>query len=265
MKLDGKTIIVTGSGTGIGKAIAKICVNEGAQVVINDKDGNLAEETVKELGQEKTIAHIRDLTDENCPTELIALAKERFGRIDGLVNNAAFVTWSDIESTEPNYFKKVLNVNLVAPLALIQAALPELKRNKGSVVNIGSVNAHCGEPTLLAYSASKGGLTTLTRNLGDSLMQEHGIRVNQVNPGWVLTENEAARKQDHGLKEDWYKDIPKKFAPAGRIFEPLEIATTVVHLLSKDCGPVSGQVFDLEQYPMIGRNPPKDEDTVPQK
>ena len=265
MRLDGKTIIVTGSGTGIGKAIAKICVNEGAQVVINDKDGKLAEETVKELGEEKTIAHIRDLTDEDCPKELIALAKERFGRIDGLVNNAAFVTWSDIESTEPNYFKKVLDVNLVAPLALIQAALPELKRSKGSVVNIGSVNAHCGEPTLLAYSASKGGLATLTRNLGDSLMQEYGVRVNQVNPGWVLTENEAARKQDHGLKNDWYKDIPKKFAPAGRIFEPMEIATTVVHLLSKDCGPVSGQVFDLEQYPMIGRNPPKDEDTVPQK
>ena len=265
MKLDGKTIIVTGSGTGIGKAIAKLCVNEGAQVVISDKDGNLAEETVKELGQEKTIAHIRDLTDEDCPRELIALAKERFGRIDGLVNNAAFVTWSDIDSTEPDYFKKVLDVNLVAPLALIQAALPELKRSKGSVVNIGSVNAHCGEPTLLAYSSSKGGLTTLTRNLGDSLMQEHGVRVNQVNPGWVLTENEAARKQDDGLKNDWYKDIPKKFAPAGRIFEPMEIATTVVHLLSKDCGPVSGQVFDLEQYPMIGRNPPKDEDTVPQK
>ena len=265
MKLDGKTIIVTGSGTGIGKAIAKLCVNEGAQVVISDKDGKSAEETVEELGQEKTIAHIRDLTDEDCPRELIALAKERFGRIDGLVNNAAFVTWSDIASTAPDYFKKVLNVNLVAPLTLIQAALPELKRNKGSVVNIGSVNAHCGEPTLLAYSASKGGLTTLTRNLGDSLMQEHGIRVNQVNPGWVLTENEAARKQDHGLKEDWYKDIPKKFAPSGRIFEPLEIATTVVHLLSKDCGPVSGQIFDLEQYPMIGRNPPKDEDTVPQK
>ena len=162
MKLDGKTIVVTGSGTGIGKAIAKICVNEGAQVVINDKDGKLAQETVEELGQEKTIAHIRDLTDEDCPKELIALAKERFGRIDGLVNNAAFVTWSDIASTEPDYFKKVLDVNLVAPLALIQAALPELKRNKGSVVNIGSVNAHCGEPTLLAYSASKGGLTTLS-------------------------------------------------------------------------------------------------------
>lgn len=263
MRLDGKTIIVTGSGTGIGKAIAKLCVNEGAQVVISDKDGKLAQETVEELGQEKTVAHIRDLTDEGCPSELTALAKERFGRIDGLVNNAAYVTWSDIESTEPDYFKKVLDVNLVAPLTLIQAALPELKRNKGSIVNIGSVNAHCGEPTLLAYSASKGGLMTLTRNLGDALMQEHGVRVNQVNPGWVLTENEAKRKQEHGLKEDWYADLPRKFAPAGRIFWPSEIASTVVHFLTPDSGPVSGQVVDLEQYPMIGRNPPKDDSTLP--
>jgi NAD(P)-dependent dehydrogenase (short-subunit alcohol dehydrogenase family) len=96
-------------------------------------------------------------------------------------------------------------------------------------------------------------------------MQEHGVRVNQVNPGWVLTENEAARKREHGLKEDWYRDIPRKFAPSGRIFHPEEIATSVVHLLSSDCGPVSGQVIDLEQYPMIGRNPPKDGETVPQK
>ena len=265
MKLEGKTIIVTGSGTGIGKAIAKLCKEEGANVVISDKDAKSAKGTVEELGSDQALAHIQDLTEEGCAKDLVHLAKEQFGRVDGLVNNAAFVTWSDIESTDPDYFRKVLNVNLVAPLSLIQAALPDLKANKGSIVNIGSVNAHCGEPTLLAYSASKGALTTLTRNLGDSLMQEHGVRVNQVNPGWVLTENEAARKQEHGLKEDWYKDLPKKFAPAGRIFKPIEIASTVVHLLSSDCGPVSGQVFDLEQYPMIGRNPQKDDETVPQK
>jgi NAD(P)-dependent dehydrogenase (short-subunit alcohol dehydrogenase family) len=175
------------------------------------------------------------------------------------------VTWSNLDSTDRDYFRKVLEVNTIAPLALIQAALPELKENGGSVVNIGSVNAHCGEPTLLAYSASKGALTTLTRNLGDTLMQEYGVRVNQVNPGWVLTENEAARKREQGLKEDWYRDIPKKFAPSGRIFHPEEIAVTVVHLLSSDCGPVSGQVIDLEQYPMIGRNPPKDQSTLPKE
>jgi NAD(P)-dependent dehydrogenase (short-subunit alcohol dehydrogenase family) len=156
----------------------------------------------------------------------------------------------------------VLEVNTIAPLALIQESLPELSKSSGSIVNIGSVNAHCGEPTLLAYSASKGALMTLTRNLGDSLMQEHGVRVNQVNPGWVLTENESKRKQEHGLKEDWYADLPRKFAPSGRILWPSEIASTVTHFLAPDSGPVSGQVIDLEQYPMIGRNPPKDDSTL---
>ena len=98
MKLEGKTIIVTGSGTGIGKAIAKLCIQEGANVVISDKNGKLAEETVDELGPDQAIAHIQDLTDEGCAKDLVHLAKERFGRIDGLVNNAAFVTWSDTVS-----------------------------------------------------------------------------------------------------------------------------------------------------------------------
>jgi len=263
MKLTGKTIIVTGSCTGIGKAIAKLCVEEGAKVVITGLEADLAEETVNELGPDNAISIVRDLTEDGCPEELVSLAKNSFGGLNGVVNNAAFVTWSDIDSTEKDYFRRVLEVNTIAPLALIQAALPELSKSSGSIVNIGSVNAHCGEPTLLAYSASKGALMTLTRNLGDSLMQEHGVRVNQVNPGWVLTENEAKRKQEHGLKEDWYADLPKTYAPSGRIIWPREIASTVIHFLSEECGPVSGQVIDLEQYPMIGRNPPKDDSTLP--
>ena len=144
MKLSGKTLIVTGSGTGIGKAIAKLCVKEGAQVVINDKNAALANLTVEELGSENAVPHIRDLTEDGCPEELVALAQRRFGKLDGLANNAAFVTWSNLDSTDRDYFRKVLEVNTIAPLALIQAALPELKENGGSVVNIGSVNAHCG-------------------------------------------------------------------------------------------------------------------------
>ena len=263
MKLKDKTIIVTGSTTGIGKAIARCCVQEGAKVVVNGLEKDLAEETVNELGPGNAVSLVRDLTEDGCPEELVALAKDTFGGVYGLVNNAAFVTWSDIDSTDRDYFRRVLEVNTIAPLALIQAALPELSKSSGSVVNIGSVNAHCGEPTLLAYSASKGALMTLTRNLGDSLMQEHGVRVNQVNPGWVLTENESKRKQEHGLKEDWYADLPRKFAPSGRILWPSEIASTVTHFLAPDSGPVSGQVIDLEQYPMIGRNPPKDDSTLP--
>ena len=263
MKLKDQAIIVTGSCTGIGKAIAKLCVDEGAKVVINGLEADLAAETVAELGTDNAVSLVRDLTEEGCPEELVALAKEKFGRVHGVVNNAAFVTWSDVGSTDRDYFRRVLEVNTIVPLALIQAALPELSKTSGSIVNIGSVNAHCGEPTLLAYSASKGALMTLTRNLGDALMQNHGIRVNQVNPGWVLTENEAKRKQEHGLREDWYADLPRKFAPSGRILWPREIATTVVHFLTPDSGPVSGQVVDLEQYPMIGRNPPKDDSTLP--
>jgi NAD(P)-dependent dehydrogenase (short-subunit alcohol dehydrogenase family) len=135
----------------------------------------------------------------------------------------------------------------------------------GSVINIGSVNAWSGEPNLMPYSVSKGALMTLTRNLGDTLMREDGVRVNQINPGWVLTENEAKRKREHGLKDDWYADLPKVYAPAGRILWPEEIAACAAWLLADECGPISGQVFDLEQHPFIGRNPPKDASTIPAK
>ncbi len=90
-------------------------------------------------------------------------------------------------------------------------------------LNIGSVNAYSGEPNLLAYSISKGGLMTLTRNLGDTLHRENGVRVNQINPGWVLTETERERKKQHGLSEDWYKDLPSVYAPSGRIFAPQKL------------------------------------------
>ena len=128
---------------------------------------------------------------------------------------------------------------------------------KGSVVNIGSVNAYCGEPDLLPYSISKGALMTLTRNLGDVLHRQYSVRVNQVNPGWILTENEQTRKREQGLPEDWPSRLSDQFAPSGRIFDPAEIAAVVIYLLADESGPVSGSVFDIEQHPMIGRNPPK--------
>jgi NAD(P)-dependent dehydrogenase (short-subunit alcohol dehydrogenase family) len=156
-----------------------------------------------------------------------------------------------------------LEVNTIAPFALLQAALPELTKTRGCVLNIGSVNAYSGEPNLLPYSISKGGLMTMTRNLGDTLNRENSVRVNQLNPGWVLTETETLRKRQHGLAEDWYKDIPSVYAPAGRILKPEEIAAAAVYWLSDESGPVSGQVMDLEQYPFIGRNPPKDTTTIP--
>ena len=103
---------------------------------------------------------------------------------------------------------------------------------------------------------------TMTRNLGDTLFRENHVRVNQINPGWVLTETEMQRKKDHGLAEDWYKDLPPVYAPAGRILWPSEIAAAAVYWLADESGPISGQVVDLEQHPFIGRNPPKDASTI---
>ena len=263
MRLDGKVVIVTGSCTGIGKAIAERAVAEGARVVINGLERDLGEQVVSALGSERAALHIVDVTAAGAPEQLVGAAVDRFGKLDAVVNNAAMLDRSNLQTTDLAMFRRMLEVNTIAPFALIKAALPWLRKTRGSVLNIGSVNAWSGEPNLMAYSVSKGALMTLTRNLGDTLMREDGVRVNQINPGWVLTERESARKKDDGLSEDWYRNVPRVYAPAGRILWPAEIAAAVVHWLSDECGPISGQVVDLEQHPFIGRNPPKDASTIP--
>jgi NAD(P)-dependent dehydrogenase (short-subunit alcohol dehydrogenase family) len=265
MRLKDKVIIVTGSTTGIGKAIAKRCVAEGARVVIHGLEIDLGEEVLRGIGNDKAVLHIEDISEEGAAQRLVDKAVSSFGKLDAVVNNAALVASSNIESTELDFFRKVIEINTLAPFALIKAALPHLYKVNGCVLNIGSVNAYSGEPNLLAYSVSKGALMTLTRNLGDTLHREYGVRVNQINPGWVLTEKEIQRKREHGLTDDWYKKLPAVFAPAERILFPEEIAAAAVYWLADESGPISGQVVDLEQHPFIGRNPPKDESTIPIK
>jgi NAD(P)-dependent dehydrogenase (short-subunit alcohol dehydrogenase family) len=262
MRLQNKVIIVTGSTTGIGKAIAIRCVAEGARVIINGLEEDWGKETVAELGNENAVLHIEDISNEGAPERLVELAVKTFGRLDAVVNNAAIVASSDIHSTDKAFLQRLLEVNTIAPFAIIKAALPYLTEQRGCVLNIGSVNAYSGEPNLFAYSVSKGALMTLTRNLGDTLHRENGVRINQINPGWVLTETEIKRKKEHGLSDDWYKDLPSVYAPAGRILKPSEIAAAAIYWLADEGGPVSGQVVDLEQHPFIGRDPPKDSSTI---
>lgn len=258
MRLQEKVIIVTGSTTGIGKAIALRCASEGAFIVVNGLEEEWGKALVKEIGKDKAALHIQDISEEDAPENLVDIAVKTFGKLDAVVNNAAAVLSSNIHTTDKAFMQKVLDINTIAPFLLIKAALPYLTWQHGSVLNIGSVNGWCGEPNLLAYSVSKGAMMTMTRNLGDTLHRENGVRVNQINPGWVLTENEIHRKEEQGLTADWYKDIPKLFAPAGRILLPEEVAAAAVYWLSDESGPVSGQVMELEQYPLIGRNPAKD-------
>ena len=263
MRLQNKVIIVTGSTTGIGKAIALRCVAEGAKVVIHGLEKDLGESVLAQIESGRSVLHIEDISNEGVADRLVDIAVKNFGKLDAVVNNAAAVLSSNIETTDIGYFEKILRINLLGPYALIRSALPYLSKTKGCVLNIGSVNAYSGEPNLLAYSVSKGALMTLSRNLGDTLHREYGIRVNQVNPGWVLTEREIQRKREHGLSDDWYAALPRVYAPAGRILLPEEIASAAIYWLADESGPVSGQVIDIEQHPFIGRNPPKDSSSIP--
>src|SRR5690606_24417172 len=172
MRLQNKIIIITGSCTGIGKAIAQRCVAEGARVVIHGLEKEWGESVVEELGKDKAVLLIEDISKEGAPQRLVDIAVNTYGQLDAVVNNAAIVASSNLHTTDLDFLRKILEVNTIAPFALIKAALPHLRKQKGCVLNIGSVNAYSGEPNLMAYSISKGALMTLTQNLGDTLFRE---------------------------------------------------------------------------------------------
>ena len=256
MRLKDKVVVVTGSTSGIGEAIARRCVAEGARVLVHGLEPELGEAVVRSLG-EAAVLHVDDLAEPEASPRVVDAALSAFGRIDALVNNAARVERGTIETTDAAAFDAVMAVNTRAPLLLIRAALDALERARGAVLNVGSVNAWSGEPTFVAYSASKGALMTLTRNLGDTLHRERGVRVNQINPDWVLTENEKRVQERQGNPPDWYEKVPKEWAPAGRLIRPEEIAAAVVYWIGDESRPISGSVVELAQFPFVGRNPPK--------
>jgi len=259
MQLKDKAIIVTGSTTGIGRAIARRCVAEGANVLIHGRNEEAARALETELSPHATV-HIDDLADPRAPARVVAAAKKAFGKLDCIVNNAAFVVRADIRSTDADLFDKLMATNVRAPLLLIQAGLDLLAASKGCVLNIGSINAYCGESAMLPYSISKGALMTLSRNLGDALHLEYGVRVNHFNVGWVLTENEHRYKMEDGLPEDWPSRLPREVNPSGTLIKPETIAEAAVFWLSDASRPISSSVVELEQWPLIGRNLPKDVD-----
>ena len=256
MKLKDKAIIVTGSTTGIGEAIARRCVAEGAKVLVHGRNQTRGEQLVAALG-DAAVLHIDDLTDAEAPQRVVAAALNAFGRIDGIVNNAAFIVRSNLETTDAALFDKVMAINVRAPLLIIRAAIEPLQASQGAVVNIGSINAYTGEARQLAYSVSKGALMTLSRNLANVLAVDH-VRVNHLNVGWVITPNEYKLKMSEGLPEGWSDNPDLDSVPTGKMTQPEEIATHVVFWLSDESRPISGSVVELEQYPVIGRIPLKE-------
>lgn len=255
MRLKDKAIIVTGGTSGIGAAIATAAIREGAKVLVHGINEAEGRATVEKLGANAVLC-IADLEDDSAPELIVAAALKALGKIDGLVNNAAIFGGTNISDQEIEHFRRMMQINLTAPLFLTKAAFQELKKSGGCVLNIGSINAHAGESKLLAYSISKGGMQTMTRNLANA-NGVHGVRVNQINPGWVLTEREYKDKVAQGLKPSWPQDLTRVEIPAGVMTTPEQMGEAAIYWLSDESKPFTGSIVDLEQFSIIGRNPEK--------
>ncbi|MGL4611251.1 MAG: SDR family NAD(P)-dependent oxidoreductase [Trueperaceae bacterium] len=163
--------------------------------MLHGLEENETKTTAQKLSQPYISA---DLAKPESADALLHKTVNTFGRIDGLVNNAALITRADLSETDANFFDSIMAINVRSALLFTRAALAHFRRQgKGVVLNIGSLNAYCGEPRLLAYAMSKGAMMTMTRNLADAYSREH-IRVNQLNLGWTITENEIKLKIKDG-------------------------------------------------------------------
>jgi NAD(P)-dependent dehydrogenase (short-subunit alcohol dehydrogenase family) len=250
--LRGKAAVVTGSTSGIGKGIALRFAALGARVVVHGSHAGRAQDVVaaiRDRGGEAD-AFLGDLRDERICRGVVRFAVERFGGLAILVNNAANTSRGDVESTPLELWDAIMAVNLRAPFLCLQEAVRHMKpQRKGSIVNIGSVNAYVGEPKLHAYSTSKGGLTTLTKNAA-AYLNRYRIRVNQLNVGWTETEGEhRVKREQEGKDKSWLAEAVQT-RPFGRLLLPEDVAHAAAYFASDASECITGSVLDLEQYPV---------------
>lgn len=235
----------------MGEGIARLFASEGGSVVVSDKDEASAKAVAASIEKEggRAISQRADISVEADCRALIARAVETYGRIDVLVNNAAINTRGNIENTSAELWDQIFATNVRGAFICMREAVTHMKQQRsGSIINIGSINAYIGEPKLLAYSASKGALMTLTKNAA-SYLNQYGIRVNQINPGWTLTPNEQRVKIAEGKGEDWLEQAVRT-RPFGRLLYPRDVALAALYFASDDSQCVTGSVLDLEQYPV---------------
>jgi len=250
-RLENRIAVITGSGAGMGEGIARLFSSEGGRVVVSDIDeangAAVAQSIAGDGGQ--AVFQCADVTVEADCRALIDRAVEAYGRVDVLVNNAAMNTRGNIENTSADLWDKIFATNVRGAFLCMQQAVVYMKQQRsGSIINIGSVNAYIGEPKLMAYSASKGALMTLTRNTA-SYLNQYRIRVNQINPGWTLTPNERRVKLEEGKGEDWVEEAART-RPFGRLLFPHDVALAALYFASDESECVTGSVLDLEQYPV---------------
>ena len=233
----GKVVIVTGGSHGIGFAIALELLREGAQVAVSALPADKAEgQAAFEAAGFLPLLLTGDLADEAYCRDLVAQTVARFGRVDGLVNNA-FSFLAKGADASPADFARSFGVGPVAFALLIQQVVEPMKRQGGgAVVNVSSISARIAQPNRWTYNMAKGAVAQLTRCAALDLAP-HGIRVNSVSPGWIWTrETDKAAGGDREM----YDPIWGQFHILGRMGHPVEVAAPVLFLLSDDASFITG-------------------------
>lgn len=259
--LAGKVAIVTGSTQGLGEAVAHLFAARGiAGLVITGRNADRGATVTAALEAKgvRTLFVAADLADADAPASIVAAADKAFGRIDILINSAGITDRGTIWDTSPELFDRMFAVNVRAPFFLMQHALEVMKREaiKGAVVNIISMSGHGGQSFITAYSASKGALITLTKNVAFSVMRHH-IRVNGLNIGHMNTPGEDSTMKTYHSAEDGWLEAMQKEKPFGRLLETDEVARAVAYLSSGESGMMTGSIVDFDQQVLgTGDSPP---------
>ncbi|QIJ65875.1 SDR family oxidoreductase [Streptomyces sp. JB150] len=245
--LDDKAVLVNGGSQGVGAAVARAAVREGAAVAVTGRRAGPGEALVAELGGGARFIRA-DLADAERARSVVAEVVDAYGRIDCLVNAAGLTDRGTLLDTTPELFDRHIAVNLRAPFFAMQAAVADMvaRGAPGTIVNVITSSAHGGQPFLAPYVAAKAGLAGLTRNAAHAHRWDR-IRINGLNIGWTATEGEdATQRAFHGAGDDWRERAAARL-PMGRLGQPDEIADLVVFLLSDRSGVVTGSVIDWDQ------------------
>jgi 3-oxoacyl-[acyl-carrier protein] reductase len=262
--LDDKVAIVTGSARGIGRATAELLAEHGAKVLINDLDGDVAEQTAGEISGE-TLVFAGDLTKPAVPDELVAKVIDEWGRVDILINNAGYTLDSPIHKMSDEWFQRMLDIHTVVPFRMCRAIAPHMRepakqeRDEGrevfrKIVNVSSISGTMGNAGQANYSAGKSGVVGLTKTLAKEWGQ-FKINVNAVAFGYIETRLTASKDDENVMEIDGEKvqlGIPDQLRgmasmliPLGRPGTPQEAAGGVFFLCSPWSNYVHGQVLNI--------------------
>ena len=241
-----KRVIVTGASSGIGRATAKLFLNEGATVALVSRSERALEGVVAESAAEGGEAFIlaADLSDENQSESCVTRATEMMGGLDVLINAAGILKSGRIEDTSLELWDEMMNINLRSVFHLMKLAVPHLERSRGNIVNVSSVTGPRSFPGVLAYCVSKAGVDQLTRCAALELAAK-AVRVNAVNPGVVVT----SLHRSGGMNEDAYAaflEHSKTTHPLGRVGEADEVAELIYFLASDRANWITGATVSID-------------------